>query len=125
MTIFFLTEEWMPLGFANSVFTNYIFVIILLGLTLTALLAIVKFYEPILKWCLSNKKTFLTIPLVTIFFGILIWQGFPKLFGFVANGAEAIGIELRETAAWEAASETFPGVGKEFMPSLNEGSFLL
>ena len=32
---------------------------------------------------------------------------------------------FRQTAFWQAPVKTFPGTGKEFMPSLNEGSFLL
>lgn len=125
VTILFLTEEWMPLGLQNSIFTNYIFVIILLALTLAALLAVVWFYEPILKWCLTNKRTFLLLPIITIFIGVLIWLGFPKVFGIIGTSAENVGLNVRKSAPWEAISESFPGVGKEFMPSLNEGSFLL
>ncbi|MFD2516927.1 efflux RND transporter permease subunit [Salinimicrobium flavum] len=125
VTIFFLTTHWMPLGVRNSIIENYLFVIILLVITLVALLAIVKYYENILTWCLENKRTFLALPIVTILFGFLIWQGFPKIFGFVGDGAEKIGWEIRDSSGWKAASETFPGVGKEFMPTLNEGSFLL
>ncbi|NJW54512.1 efflux RND transporter permease subunit, partial [Salinimicrobium sp. CDJ15-91] len=102
-----------------------LFVIVLLVITLAALLAIVRYYESILNWCLGNKKTFLALPVVTIFFGLLIWLGVPKIFGFVADAAEEIGWDMRESSGWIAASEAFPGVGKEFMPTLNEGSFLL
>ncbi|MDT0645746.1 efflux RND transporter permease subunit [Zunongwangia sp. F260] len=125
VTVLFLSEEWMPLGFQNSLFSNYIFVIILLALTLLFLMAIVKYYEPILTWCLQNKGKFLFLPLITIFFGIMIWFGFPKIFGFVANGIEKTGWEFRKTSLWTEMAHTFPGVGKEFMPSLNEGSYLL
>ncbi|MFN3238082.1 MAG: efflux RND transporter permease subunit, partial [Pseudomonadales bacterium] len=31
---------------------------------------------------------------------------------------------LRQTAAWQSVDRTFPGLGKEFMPNLDEGSFL-
>ncbi|MDT0651019.1 efflux RND transporter permease subunit [Autumnicola edwardsiae] len=125
VTVLFLSEEWMPLGFQNSLFTNYIFVIILLALTLLFLMAVVRYYEPILTWCLVNKGKFLLLPLITIFFGIMIWFGFPNLFGFVANGLEKTGWDVRKTSVWSGLAHTFPGVGKEFMPSLNEGSYLL
>ena len=125
VTLFFLTEEWVPLGYKNSLFSNYIFVIILLGITLLMLMSVVKFYKPILRWCLENKGTFLLVPLITIFFGILIWLGFPKIFSPVSNGFDQIGWNVRTTSGWSAMSHAFPGVGKEFMPSLNEGSFLL
>ena len=125
VTLFFLTEEWLPLGHQNSVFSNYLFVIIVLSLILGILMGMVKYYEPILKWCLVNKSKFLLVPVITIFFGILVWLGFPKIFGFAANGFDKVGWNIRTTSVWTGMADTFPGVGKEFMPSLNEGSFLL
>jgi len=125
VTLFFLTQEWMPLGFHNSTVENYLFVIVLLAFTLTVLMGIVKFYQSILNWCLLNKGKFLLVPIITIFFGILIWLGFPKIFGFAADGFTKIGWNVRTTSVWNGMSNTFPGVGKEFMPSLNEGGFLL
>ncbi|GAA4307438.1 efflux RND transporter permease subunit [Pontixanthobacter gangjinensis] len=125
VTILFLAEEWMPLGFEKSLFSNYIFVIILIGLTLVMLLAVVRYYEPILNWCLTHKAQFFALPLITIFLGAMIWFGFPKLFGFVDDGLEEVGVDINQTKVWSGLTHTFPGVGKEFMPSLNEGSFLL
>lgn len=125
VSIFFLAQQWMPLGLQNSVFINYIFVIVLLVLTLAGLRAMIHFYEPILKWCLRNKIQFLTIPALTVFFGIMIWLGFPKIFGFVADTTEEVGIDLKTTTVWTRLAHTFPGLGEEFMPALNEGSFLL
>jgi len=125
VTLFFLTEEWLPLGHQNSVFSNYIFVIVLLAGVLAILMGMVKFYQPILSWCLVNKKKFLMLPLITIFFGIMVWLGFPNIFGFAANGFDKVGWDVRTTSVWTGMADTFPGVGKEFMPALNEGSFLL
>ena len=125
VTLFFLTEEWLPLGHRNSVFSNYIFVIVLLGGILLILMSMVKFYQPILSWCLVNKGKFLLLPLTTIFFGMMVWLGFPTIFGFAANGFDKVGLDVRTTSVWTGVAETFPGVGKEFMPALNEGSFLL
>src|SRR5690606_32130483 len=73
VSIFFLTEEWVPLGYKNSLFANYLFVLVLLGMTLLMLMSVVRFYEPILKWCLENKGKFLLIPLFTLLLGIMIW----------------------------------------------------
>lgn len=125
VTLFFLAQEWVPLGYQNSMFSNYIFVIILLAITLLILMGIVKFYRPILNWCLENKGLFFLLPLVTILLGVMIWLGFPRIFAPVANGFDKIGWNVRTTSGWSSLSHTFPGVGKEFMPSLNEGSFLL
>jgi Cu(I)/Ag(I) efflux system membrane protein CusA/SilA len=57
--------------------------------------------------------------------GANIWLGFSTIFGFVSKGFEKVGWDIGQTKAWSALAQTFPGIGKEFMPSLNEGSFLL
>ncbi len=122
---FFLTEEWTPLGHHNSLFVNYLFVLALLAVVLSALLSIVWFYEPVLKWCLRNKGKFLLVPLFTCMFGLVIWIGWNNTFGFVARGFDKIGWNVRTTGFWSTMIHKFPGMGKEFMPSLDEGSFLL
>src|SRR5690606_7859657 len=125
VTVFFLAEEWVPLGPQNSLLTNYLFVIVLLALILAVLLAVVRYYKPILNWCLVDKGKFLLVPLCTVSFGLMIWIGFPKMFGFVARGLDNLGWNVRTTTIWSGLAHTFPGTGKEIMPSLDEGSFLL
>ena len=115
---FFLAEEWMPLGVQNALILNYLFVLVLIGGILGVLLLVVHFYEPILKWCLVNKGKFLLLPLFTILFGVVIWLGVNRVFGFM-------GESVKQTDTWKSLAATFPGIGSEFMPSLNEGSFLL
>ena len=122
---FFLTEEWSPLGRHNTLFVNYLFVLVLLGIILGILLSIVHFYEPVLKWCLRNKGKFMLLPLFTILFGLVIWLGWSKSFGFVAKGFDQVGWNIRTSGVWSTLLHIFPGMGKEFMPSLDEGSFLL
>ncbi len=122
----YLSIEWLPLGAHNSEFVNFFFVAGIVSLILFALMSLVHFYEKILRWALLNKLKFLMIPALTLFFGLLIWQGVDKIFGFAASGAEKAGWKrFRQTTGWQGAIKTFPGTGKEFMPSLNEGSFLL
>ncbi|MFV0376003.1 MAG: efflux RND transporter permease subunit [Mangrovibacterium sp.] len=114
----YLTVEWLPLGANVSHVGNYVFVGSMIALVLGALLSVVHFYEPILRWALRNKWTFMSLPLVTILFGLLAWQGANRLFSFLPE-------KVKETSGWQSFAKTFPGTGKEFMPSLDEGSFLL
>ncbi|MCF6214260.1 MAG: efflux RND transporter permease subunit [Flavobacteriaceae bacterium] len=116
--VYFLTIEWMPLGASNSVFVNFIFVIIIIASVLGLLMTIVHFYTGILRWCLDNKWKFLSIPILVVVFGMNIWTGFGSFFGFMPNF-------VKHNVVWNSLESTFPGVGKEFMPALNEGSFLL
>jgi Cu(I)/Ag(I) efflux system membrane protein CusA/SilA len=118
IVLYFLTIEWMPLGASNSTLVNFIFVIIIVGSVLGVLMTIVHYYTTILAWCLDNKWKFLGIPIVVVFFGITIWIGFGKTFGFMPNF-------VKNNSAWTSLEKSFPGIGKEFMPALDEGSFLL
>lgn len=130
ITVFFATwylaAEWLPLGAHKSELANFVFVAGIVSLILLALMSMVRYYENILRWALLNKGTFLLIPAFTLLFGMLAWLGTEKMFGFLASGAEKLGWKsFRETSLWQSSANAFPGTGKEFMPSLNEGSFLL
>lgn len=116
--VYFLTHEWMPLGAGNSTFINFLFVISIILVVLGSLMLIVRFYSSILNWCLNNKMKFLSIPTSLVIFGFIIWQGFGNTFSFMPGF-------VKKTTFWKKANNSFPGIGKEFMPSLDEGSFLL
>lgn len=90
-TLYFLSEEWLPMGPQKGLTTNILFVALCVGLILGLLWLLVIYYERILRWCLSNRWKFMMIPIVTIVLGFWIWRN----------------------------------CGQEFMPTLNEGSFLL
>jgi len=125
VALYYLSREWLPLGAHNPFVVNFIFVAGIVGFVISLLMLMVHFYEPVLRWCLRNKWKFLGLPIFTVLFGITIWLGFNKIFGFVASGVDITGLNIRQTSLWQAASSAFPGIGKEFMPSLDEGSFLL
>ncbi|HQK37419.1 MAG TPA: efflux RND transporter permease subunit, partial [Bacteroidales bacterium] len=125
VALYYLTHAWLPLGAHNSFLVNFLFVAGLVAFVLTLLTMIIHFYEPILRWCLTHKWKFLAIPFITVLLGITIWLGFDRIFGFAASGFGKAGWELRKTGFWQNATKIFPGVGKEFMPALDEGSFLL
>lgn len=122
----YLSKEWLPLGAHNSEFVNFLFVAGIVSFILLALMSMVHFYEDILTWALQNKWKFLLVPAFTLIFGLLIWLGSDRVFGIVASGFEKAGWKkFRQTTVWQSAIRAFPGTGKEFMPALNEGSFLL
>jgi Cu(I)/Ag(I) efflux system membrane protein CusA/SilA len=85
-----LTEHWIPLGVDKGVARNLVFVFVLIGGWLLFFKIFQNHYPAILAWCLRHKLTFLSLPVLIIVLGGLIWSG----------------------------------LGKEFMPPLDEGSFL-
>lgn len=123
--IWLLAKYWLPLGAGKSVLLNFVFVALLVGFILGAFSLLQYSYKRILGWCLNNKVKFLLIPTFLILLGVNIWMGFSNVFGFIANGTDKIGWNIRSTSVWSGLAHTFPGMGKEFMPSLDEGSFLL
>ena len=124
-TTYILTTSWNPLGHQNSLFSNYLMVSLIIVVVLSFIIAVIYYYEIILLWCLNNKGKFLLLPLFTILFGLFIWIGFHSVFGFTAKGFDKIGVNIRANTVYSYLDHKFPGIGKEFMPSLNEGSFLL
>jgi Cu(I)/Ag(I) efflux system membrane protein CusA/SilA len=123
--VYFLTSKWLPLGARNSLFVNFIFIAAVIICVLGPLMLIVHYYPNILKWCLRHKWKFLVLPFLVVLLGLFIWQGFNRSFSFLPRLAHKAGWELDSTGLWMTFSKAFPGVGREFMPSLNEGSFLL
>jgi len=89
--VILLAEYWRPLGVDKSIFWNLIFVSVICFGLLGIFSLFIRYYTRNLKWCLSNKLLFLSIPTAIVIAGFFIMKN----------------------------------TGKEFMPSLNEGSFLL
>ena len=123
--IFLLTEEWLPLGASNSTMSNFLFTAILIGVILGIFSLFKLSYKTILTWALENKLLFFLIPISLIIWSVSIWFGFNNVFGFVDKGFGLVSIDLKNTKIWKSLDENFKGIGKEFMPSLDEGSFLL
>ena len=91
LAVFLLADMWLPLGPDNGLLLNILFVGIIIGVILGLLWLLVIWYERILRWCLSHRWLFMSIPTLTLVCGILIWRQ----------------------------------CGQEFMPTLDEGSFML
>jgi Cu/Ag efflux pump CusA len=122
---YLLTIDWLPLGADFSLWVNFLFVSLFLAAVLGFFEGYQKMYPYVLKWCLANKFTFLSIPSGIILTGIVIWLGFDTTFGWLANGIEKLGYPIRQTSLYSTLHHSFQGIGKEFMPALDEGAFLL
>lgn len=123
--VWLLADYWRPLGASNSTLINFVFVASLVSLILGAFILLDSNYKKILNWCLDHKGAFLSIPAAVMLFGIMVWIGFATTFGLLPKVAGKIGWKLEKTKVWSELAHAFPGMQKEFMPSLDEGSFLL
>ncbi len=112
-----LAEHWMPLGPAKGQGRNFLFAAGIIGGLLAFFLLFQRFYRPMLRWCLNHKVIYLGVTLWILVLGGCAWLGVDTVFGFAPE-------RVRSSSAWTALSETFPGLSKEFMPRLDEGSFL-
>jgi Cu(I)/Ag(I) efflux system membrane protein CusA/SilA len=113
----FLTMRWEPLGIERGFGRNLAFVLIVAGGLLGFFKIFQYFYTPLLRWCLAHKALFLSLPVLLMVVGFTSWLGFGKVFGWLPERA-------RQSSAGVYLSKTFPGLGKEFMPPLDEGSYL-
>ena len=117
-----LGREWLPLGVEVSSFSNFLFVLLIMGLTLGTFSLFIRFYPNILAWCLRHRAWFLAIPTFIVVMGITIWQGFDRSFGFLPS---LFGEGVKKQSWYAKMNDRFPGIGREFMPALDEGAFLL
>ena len=120
-----LAIHWMPLGINETLLLNILFIILILTIII-GLFGLITFkYEYILTWCLNYKKTFLSIPVLIILLAVNIWLSFEKVAYPLIRAMEQIGFKPHQYEMVIGLKKQFPGLNSEFMPSLNEGSFLL
>ena len=122
-----LTRHWLPLGVEKGLGRNLVFVAGIVG----GLLLFFQFfrwvYGPALRVLLRHKALFLLAPTALVLWGAVIWLGFERVFAWVPWTAQRLSVpreSVRSAGAWVWASHKFPGLGKEFMPALDEGSYL-
>ncbi|WP_181447994.1 efflux RND transporter permease subunit, partial [Dissulfurirhabdus thermomarina] len=112
-----LTEHWLPLGPERGLARNLVVVAAMIFGLLGLFQAFRRVYPALLAWCLERKAAFLAVPGFFVVLGGLVWLGFPAFFGWLPD-------PVLELAPVRALARAFPGLGKEFMPPLDEGAFL-
>jgi Cu(I)/Ag(I) efflux system membrane protein CusA/SilA len=112
-----LSQQWLPIGPEKGLLRNAI----LVGGTIGGLLLLFQLfqlaYPSVLRWCLAHKVTFLVLPAMIVVAGAVTWRGFDEIFKWLPTQA-------KESEPGVYLSDKFPGLGKEFMPPLDEGSYL-
>lgn len=123
-----LAGDWLPLGAHRGLTPNMIFVGGVVGSLLSIFLLIRWYYAPLLRFFIRHKALFFVFPVSCLILGLCIWLGFERIFGFIPAILAKVGISettVKSHPAWVWARHEFPGLGREFMPPLDEGSFLL
>lgn len=112
-----LSSEWLPLGPERGGSRNLFFVAGLFVVLIGFFWLVERLYIPILRVVLRFKLLFLCLPLALVLWGGTIWLGFEKVFFWLPDS-------IKKTEVAVDLEHGFPGLGKEFMPNLDEGSFL-
>ncbi|MCI5121561.1 MAG: efflux RND transporter permease subunit, partial [Candidatus Electrothrix sp. AUS4] len=112
-----LARSWQPLGIEKGEWSNFFFVALLIGGLLGTFQVFQWLYPHLLRIFLRWKLIFLIFPLLIVIGGVMVWLGVPKLTGWLPDS-------IRRTKPMMGLAHSFPGLGREFMPALDEGSFL-
>jgi len=114
---FLITLTWVPLGHQYHISLNFLFVATLIASILWAIHRYTHVYPRLLSWMLHHRKYALLLPVLIILLGLNAWLGFDALLGWSPDF-------LRSSRPYQKMAHIFPGLGREFMPDLDEGSFL-
>lgn len=113
----FLAMHWLPLGPQAGEFKNFLAVFFPIAALLGFFIIWQYSYTYVLRQVLNYKAIFLTLIIIIITFGYSSWIGFDKMFSWVPES-------WKESDTFVTMTEKMPGLQKEFMPPLDEGSYL-
>jgi copper/silver efflux system protein len=131
--VWLLSDHWRPVGPDAGASRNLLFVVLSVGGLLGFFWVFRFFYARILSWCLDHKVAFLTIPVVLLALAAVIWLGAEELTAGVSGtplreveeARKARVKQKEEPTTLDRVEALFPGLKKQFMPPLDEGSYLL
>ena len=111
-----LAEDWGPLGPERQV-QNLIFVTLAVVTLLGFFFLLNRSYAKLLASILSWKTPFLTFSSILVLFGFTIWLGWGRVYGWMPEA-------IKQSRPYLYMAHQIPGLGREFMPPLDEGSYL-
>lgn len=112
-----LAAAWEPLGPERGTGANALFIGLAVGLLLGAFWLARLSFRPVLEWTLRHKAVALLPAIFLVLAGGTVWLGFERVWGWLPES-------VRKQEGIVALAHAFPGLGSEFMPSLDEGAFL-
>ena len=81
-------------------------------------------YEPMLRFFLRFKKTFLVIPILIVFFGLGAWIGLPRILSPIDQWAlRNLGADFNGSQQYVDFKHTFIGLSTDDWIALDEGSW--
>lgn len=108
----FLATHWMPLGPGRSDGAHFAFVLVIVGGVMGVMMLFQRAYEPLLRFFLARRLTFLLIPAMILFMGVTAWLGAGTTMSWLPDDMTA------------GARARMPGLAQGFLPDLDEGDFL-
>ncbi|WP_035275442.1 efflux RND transporter permease subunit, partial [Desulfogranum japonicum] len=117
MVSLWLAADWKPMGPERQLY-NIAFVLLAVGGLLAIMYCFIFFYARMLAAILQAKTLFLCFCGAILIFGFTVWLGADRMLGWMPE-------MIRHSRPYVWLVHSVPGLGKEFMPALDEGSFLL